>query len=100
VTGFDFVKSNPDGEAYADYAHVSDIITLYLEDITSVVKDHDWQDVDGILVETILQIYNHEDVHAAVENVDIDSIADSQHEVIYPIIHKWMNGKEDSSLGY
>ena len=100
MVNYVFEKSNLNGDAYADYAHVSDCITLYLEDVTSIVKDHDWQDEDGILSETIQQIYIHEDIHAAIENCDIDSIGDAQHEVIYPAIHKWMTGKDDSSLGY
>jgi hypothetical protein len=100
MVNYDFVKTNPDGDAYADYKHLGDIITLYLEDIHDIVKEHDWQDDDGILHETVLQLYIHEDIHAAIENSDVDSLGDAQHEVVYPIISKWMKGKEDSSLGY
>lgn len=100
MVNYEFEKTNLNSDSYADYKHLSDITTLYLDDIYGIVREHDWQDPTGILYETILQIYIHEDIHAAIENSDIDSLGDAQHEVIYPIIFKWMNNKDDSSLGY
>lgn len=100
MVNYRFEKTNSEGDRYADYEHISDVITLYLEDVNDVVKEHDWQDPTGILHETIIQLYIHEDLHAAIENVDMDTLGESQHEVVYPIISKWLNGKEDSSLGY
>ncbi len=94
---YEFHKGETDGNiaVYAEYNHDSDVQHYYLETISALVTRDDLMDVADILREFITQLFIHEDLHQAIENVDMDTIGESQHETIYPIICKWNKTGDD-----
>ena len=95
MTEYVFHKGEADnGEDYANFDHVANVQNYYLTTIGSIMDGDDMMDMSDIIRHIMIQLFIHEDLHTGIENIGMDTIGESQHQTIYPIICGW-NKKSD-----
>jgi len=79
---------------YAEYDYLTDSQTFFLPAIGELVGRKDLMNVADILREFMIQLMVHEDLHQAIENIGMDTIAEAQHQTIYQTICEFFQKDE------